>query len=332
MTGKGTLSRAPKRRFAAVAALHLAWVGVVLGLVIWWERLVLDQARRIALLEQALLSTSEGANSPVLSAAARGMDLARTERMVFWEATVFLVLLLLLSGALARLYWRESLRTRQIQGFFAGVTHELRTPLSSIRLQAESIAEALSGRPSEKDLVRRLLEDTLRLESQVERTLELARVEGGGPVFPRPLRLKPWVERAVESWKEASGARLEFVLSVEDVSIQADPSVLSVVFRNLVENSLRHARREPVRVEIRARSPQAAGGLVWLEVADNGDGFAGDPARIGLLFEKGPASQGAGVGLYLVTTLMKRMGGQARFQGKPGFSASLGFQEARADG
>ena len=42
------------------------------------------------------------------------------------------------------------------------------------------------------------MEDTMRLESQVERTLELARVEGGGPVFPEPMELKPWLDQTGE--------------------------------------------------------------------------------------------------------------------------------------
>ena len=72
-----------------------------------------------------------------------------------------------------------------MQAFFASVTHELRTPLTSIRLQAEAIAEG----EQRAELARRLLEDSHRLESQIDKTLELARIEGGGPLSEQAMPL-----------------------------------------------------------------------------------------------------------------------------------------------
>ena len=76
-----------------------------------------------------------------------------------------------------------------MQAFFASVTHELRTPLTSMRLQAEAIAEG----EQRAELARRLLEDSHRLESQIDKTLELARIEGGGPLREQSIPLQAWV-------------------------------------------------------------------------------------------------------------------------------------------
>src|SRR5690606_29195371 len=97
---------------------------------------------------------------------------------------------------------RDRKRTRSIQAFFASLTHELKTPLTSIRLQAESIADPTNDDAFKRQLVERLLADTSRLEAQVERSLELARLEGGGPVFVQGYELKNLIERGLRQQLE----------------------------------------------------------------------------------------------------------------------------------
>jgi len=155
--GKGGLSILPVRRTAVIAAVAAVWLLLQFALVAWWVRVVLVQAGRIAALEVQSGSTDSAA----------AMQWTRTRFMMLGESSVFLALLLAFSLLLAWLYWRESRRARAMQAFFASVTHELRTPLTSIRLQAESIADGEQG----AELARRLLEDSHRLESQIEKTL-----------------------------------------------------------------------------------------------------------------------------------------------------------------
>jgi signal transduction histidine kinase len=308
MTGKGRIAEHPSRRFRQIVVIHVIWLAMVCLLGVWWSTLVLDQAETISRLE--------GTPDHWL----------KTRRMLIWETGTFLVLLLASAGALFWLFWRDFKRTRGLQAFFASVTHELRTPLTSIRLQAESIADAADSE-QRKALVDRLLEDTNRLESQVNRTLELARVEGGGAVFLRQISLKPWLERQIRSWEETYNGRVDFKLDLESVVIDADPNALEVILKNLLENSVRHARKDKVEVTLSTR----AASLLY---RDNGDGFAGDPRLLGRIFEKGEASQGAGVGLYLIKILMQRMGGDVHFlagPSQPGFGAELRFSAAKGE-
>ena len=131
---------------------------------------------------------------------------ARTHSMVFWEGGTFLVLLMTLSGLLLWYFRRDLRRARGTQAFFAALTHELRTPLTSVRLQTEAIA---AGEPSQ-ELIERLLVDTHRLESQIDKTLELARIEGGGALAEQAIRLDQWLERALRAIvaTEGEGAEL----------------------------------------------------------------------------------------------------------------------------
>lgn len=308
--GRGGLSVLPARRTVLIALAVCVWLGLQLVLVGWWATKIGQQARRIALLE-----AMRGAHG----AAA---EWSRTRLMLVGESTSFFALLLAVSLLLAWMYWREHQRTRAIQGFFAAVTHELRTPLTSIRLQAEAIAEGEQG----AQLARRLLEDSHRLESQIDKTLELARIEGGGPLSEQAIPLHGWLARVLPDLALAHGARLDLRAHVDAglPPVQADAGALQMILRNLIENSVRHSRIDPVKVRLTAAQ---RGDRLVLEYQDNGRGVAPGTGRLGRLFGRGAGSSGAGVGLYLVRRLMQRMGGTVRFVSAPGegFRAELGF-------
>jgi signal transduction histidine kinase len=309
LTGKGRISSTPDRRLRWLVAGHVVWLLLAGLLGIWWSRLVLSQAERISQLE----SNPE--------------HYAKVQRMVAWETGTFLVLFAGTTAFLLWFYFRDHKRSRSLQAFFASVTHELRTPLTSIRLQAESIADSSGSDPDQKELVHRLLEDTTRLEEQVNRTLELARVEGGGRIYLEAVALGPWLERSLRDWNEANRDDGSARLTGEPhgLTVEADPSALQVIFRNLLENSVRHGKSQPITIEVRAVRD---GGRVRVTYGDRGQGVQGDVSRLGGIFEKGANSQGAGVGLYLVKMLMQRMGGNASFRSKVdgyGFVAELDF-------
>jgi signal transduction histidine kinase len=312
--GKGGLSIVPTRRTGVIAALAALWLLLLFALGAWWATWMLRLARRNAELE-ALSHSSGGVVAAQVA--------PRTRLMLIGESTTFLALLLLLTVLLAWLYWREHRRARSMQAFFASVTHELRTPLTSIRLQAEAIAEA--GQSVE--LARRLLEDSHRLESQIDKTLELARIEGGGPLAEQAIPLHAWLERALLDVAAAHGDRLDLRAHVSGAlpAIQADAGALQIILRNLVENSVRHSRQSPVSVRLTATQ---RGRHVVLEYQDNGAGVEAGMRRLGSLFGRGAGSSGAGVGLYLVRRLMQRMHGRVEFNTSPGegFRAELWFR------
>lgn len=296
--------------------LHVAWLGTVFALGWWWSRLALRQSSRISELEQTLGIVSGDAH-------------LRMERMIYWESAAFLAFLVLSTSILAIVYWREVKRTKLLQGFFAGITHELRTPLTSIRLQAESIAESVGEDRPESKLVRRLLEDTSRLESRVETTLSLARIEGGQKLLTQPLPMQPNISRVVDSWLEARRDRVEVRNELKEDWVQANQEAIHVILRNLLENGLRHGKKDPLHVRLKSEKQD---GVVCLTYQDDGRGPEESRRQFGGLFEKGAESQGTGVGLYLVRTLMKGMGGYAEFGQSEdrefaGFQARLYFQE-----
>jgi signal transduction histidine kinase len=318
MAGQGSLSVVPARRARLIALLALFWIVLVLVLGAGWVVLVIQQAHQISDLQALAGHTGS-------SVAA---EWASTRRRIVGESVVFLLLLLAVSALLAWLYWRENRRARAMQAFFAAVTHELRTPLTSIRLQAEAIAEG----DKRAELASRLLEDSTRLESQIDKTLELARIEGGGPLAEQSVPLQGWLERTLAAIVATQGARLEARVRLDESlpPILADAAAVQMILRNLVENSARHARAERVQVEL---SAQRRGDAVLLVYRDNGQGTVAG-RELGRVFGRGANSAGTGIGLYLVRALMRRMGGQARFHSAPGagFEAELSFLASREEG
>jgi signal transduction histidine kinase len=313
MDSRGALSLQQVRQSRLVALLAAVWMMLILLLGGWWATIVIRQARKVAELSIAMGASEQAAIA----------DLQQTQRMLFWESSTFLLLLLTLSAALFWFYWRDMLRARGTQAFFAALTHELRTPLTSVRLQTEAIAE---GEPT-GELVERLLADTHRLESQIDKTLELARLEGGGSLAEQAIRLDPWLARVLGTiaGTESENARVETTVAPDLPAIRGDTSAVQMILRNLVENSVRHGDVAQVRIEVQAQRVKDG---VEVRFADNGRGHDGDHERLGRLFQRGSTSRGTGVGLYLVRVLMDRMGGSVRFAAASGggFEARLQFK------
>lgn len=311
---KGDLSRKPDRNLKILISIHILWGVLVFMVGLWWGSLVVSRQREIAELETQLGVPRSEVES----------KFSQTKKMIYWESGTFVVLLVASSGLLLSLYSRDLKRSRSIQAFFASLTHELRTPLTSIRLQAESIADSIGEQDPNRQVAQRLLEDTSRLETQVERTLELARVEGGGRVDLRTIHLASWLDRMIPQLIESYRNRIEVrVEGDRQAAIQADPSSLSVIFRNLFENSVKHAQKSPCRSVVEIHPAHAE--EVEVVYRDDGKGIQADSSKIGRLFYKGPQSSGAGVGLYLVTVLMNRMSGRVDYGSPGGFEARMKF-------
>lgn len=274
------------------------------ALVIWWGHLLLEQNEQLAQLTTTV-------------------ETERQKVMIVSEGFWFLGVLVFSVAMLIVIYFRDRRRTRSLEAFFASLTHELKTPLTSIRLQAETLEET-NNAEYRKTLSERLLQDISKLENQVERALELARVEGGGTLSCRSLPLKSLIERT------ASGAPVIVETRFERMAatISADRYAFQTVMKNLFENTQRHGGANPAKVVIDVREK---GDQVVMDYSDNGRGVGIHTKQLGQLFAKSSDSSGAGVGLYLSKALMRSMGGMMEFPpAAQGFSCRLIFRRGES--
>ncbi len=310
--GEGDFIKKPDRRFKLLVIIQGLWVVTLVVLALWWGTLLKQQSDEIAGL-QTQLGVPESQVQTKLD---------RNLRMIEGESGAFILLILVTNGILLFFYARDTRRSRSLEAFFASITHELRTPLTSIRLQAEALRD-IEDNPKHTPYLNRLLEDAGRLESQVQQTLELARIEGGGTLSPQVLPIRSFLQNRIIPQHTLGESRLIIDLSVEDARVLADPSALTMILRNLFDNAIKYSGSGPTRIQLFGRKTDSH---FDLKVIHENSNFSGSPESLGQLFYRGTNSQGAGVGLYLIRTLMDKMKGEASFTPKDGtFTTDLSF-------
>ena len=206
------------------------------------------------------------------------------------------------------------------RSFAANAAHELRTPLAGAiaqvqRLQAETPDLKARARAAE-------IEVTLkRLTRLSERLMQLARAEGGRLRLDRSSDLRPVAQILTEDLSRLKGpSRIALDLSASPVLSDLDPDVFGIIYRNLVENALRHGvDDEPVHVALRSDGVLCVdngGPVVPKEVL----------SRLTDRFERvDHASDGSGLGLAIVNAVAERVGSKLSLQSpRPGCDS--GFQ------
>ncbi|MCU0756261.1 MAG: ATP-binding protein [Xanthomonadales bacterium] len=200
----------------------------------------------------------------------------------------------------------------QERRFIADAAHELRTPISALKLHAQNLedsedpaarAESLDG----------LLRGLSRCERLVQQLLDLARAEAGGAA--RALGEVDLSALARDTLAElgplalAAGRELALDADADHLQVRGDAVLLRSLLRNLVDNALKHGAGE-VLVQL-TRSP----GFVTLTVEDAGSGLAVEERTLVLqAFQRGSNAQsvGSGLGLSIVQRICERHGAALR--------------------
>jgi len=247
-------------------------------------------------------------------------DRVKVTKMIIWEGGSFLTLLLLLSFTLLILYIKDQKKTKSLQAFFASLTHELKTPLASIRLQGEVINEILylKNDSSLNKLSARLIEDTVKLETQMDKILQLSRIERGGDLNLSSLKLIPFIKNV--SKKMNNHFEVNITANSEETIIIDDEFDLELILKNLFENTKVHTHSKKVNIDIIENSEE-----VIVNYQDEGQ-FEGDRKRLGELFYKHNSSKGSGIGLYLTQKLLLKMNGGLKFFGEKNIQIQLKFK------
>jgi signal transduction histidine kinase len=288
--------------------LTLLWVVMLLGLGSWWLFLVFK-----------LNATLTELNLPQLGSQSRFLN------MMKWEGSFFFIFLVLLGGSLFIMYFRDMKKSKSMQAFFSSLSHELKTPLASMRLQAEVIKDLIEDEEHSHDqlaaLTGRLIEDTQRLESELEKSLQLSRIENDAVMTLVPVSIERYLKRHSKVGQNITVA-MDIAPDAEEV--MADELSLNMIFRNLFENTLRH-NKNVTKVEIKAVKKNH---FVEVTYDDYGVKFSGDVSHLGELFYKHNSSKGSGIGLYLIKHLMRKMQGHFEIENTERLKFKLTFKAA----
>jgi len=221
---------------------------------------------------------------------------------------------------------QEALETTR-QKFISNVSHELKTPVTAIRIAAENLQEEdLQG--SARSSAQSIMRSVDRLTLLLGDLSELSRIESGAlHLAPVRLELVAFLETLMKDLQPRSAAcGVALALDVqapEGTAIQADPLRLHQVLENLLSNALKFSPKGG-KVDLVVRITDQ--GQIW-EVHDQGPGIP--EAEQGRIFERfyraqaAKAKPGTGLGLAIVKHLCRLMGGEVAVESKLGEGATF---------
>jgi two-component system phosphate regulon sensor histidine kinase PhoR len=254
------------------------------------------------------------------------MTLGNVFNVLFGVLTVSFVLVVVTGVVLALVFLRRAANLSQLQAdFVSKVSHEMRTPLTSIRLFVETMQRARGDQATEDKCLDALDRESERLKDVIERLLDWGRMEAGRKAFDRRAEsVESLVEDAAEAMAHAREhtPELRFECDVEPglPEVSVDRAAMVDALSNLLSNAMKYGGSPPV-VRLGARRvPQG----VALEVTDNGAGIPrGEHRRI---FEKfyriddrlSREREGSGLGLAIVKAIVRAHGGRIQLDSGKG--------------
>jgi signal transduction histidine kinase len=236
------------------------------------------------------------------------------------------VLTLVVFGVLWTLWRAEKLATDRTR-FAATAAHELRTPLASLRLYSDLIAEEEDPANRER-YARELASQTERLGRVVANVLEVTRIERGAfALHPRLGEIGPAVEECIDRLRpqmEAASCPIHLRVAPDLPNVEFDADAIHHVVDNLVDNAEKYSRDVPDRSISVDVAPDHGG--VAITVTDHGPGVAEELIREPKPFRRAASTSapaGLGLGLFLVNRIVRGHGGEIGSTAREGGGASV---------
>jgi two-component system phosphate regulon sensor histidine kinase PhoR len=238
------------------------------------------------------------------------------EREANKAALIGLSVVVLLIGVVFLLY--ATMKERRLNvlksDFIANVSHELKTPLSVVRMFSEMLAtDRVTSAKKRKEYLEMIVRESERLSALIENVLDFAALERGKQSYAlEQADLADILTRAVETVRlrsEGTDVRLELPSDLPDLAIDSHAVLLAVI--NLLDNAVKYGEGTAIEVSLVVRRSE-----VCISVRDHGPGIPRDDAR--RVFERfyrvrraGQQVRGSGIGLSLVKHIAEAHGGRA---------------------
>ncbi len=280
----------------------------------WWSFHLWKQNDRVFEQDKQIIalrhSESTIQSAPEYAKAEKSWHSGR--RMVIAEGLFFTACLIWGLSVIRRSAAREVALTRQRRNFLLSITHELKSPIASIRLVLETILKRNLTPEQRNPLVSNGIKDADRLQDLVESLLLAARLEDNWRPLQEPLSFGELARELVGSLR-LRFPDADFRLNIPDnlPPVQADKMGMTAILQNLLENAVKYSPEDSI-IEL---SAEQSGGKFRFRVADQGQGIP--DAEKQAVFEKfyrmgneeTRHSTGTGLGFYIVNQVIKAHGG-----------------------
>jgi len=232
--------------------------------------------------------------------------------MILGEGSVFAFVFIVGAVSLHKAIKKERRLQHQKKNFLLSVTHELKSPLASIKLLLQTIQKRDLTKQQIQDFIGKSLLDIERLDDMVENMLLASKIDNRSYTFPKAnFNLSALVDNVVNRLQLNKCDINEQLINAEiepKIEITGDRFALTSVVTNLIENAIKYSNPcEVVDVKLYSKD-----GKVYFEVADHGIGIADiEKARIFDRFyrvgsEETRNTKGTGLGLYIVKEVLDK--------------------------
>ena len=297
--------------------LSIAVIGYMLLALAWWSYLLYIKNNDAYFAKAELLKITKIAEGKITNIDEFHIDpdfiflkkeYTKQERMILGETLVLALTLMIGIWLINRGYQRQTEAAQQSRNFLLSITHELKSPLASIKLILQTFTKRDLDREKIQKFSRNALNETDRLETLVENLLLAARLENTSiETYSEEIELLHFLNGIRESIL-AKTQNVEFELLIaEEAKIFADNKGMTSVFINLIENAIKYSDK-PVSISIRHLSE---GKIDKITISDNGWGIP--PAEKKKVFDKfyrignedTRKTKGTGLGLYIINRIIK---------------------------
>jgi signal transduction histidine kinase len=232
--------------------------------------------------------------------------------MIIGEGSMFVIVFVLGAVSLHRSIDKEQKLQAQKKNFLLSVTHELKSPLASIKILLQTIQKRDLTKAQILDFIGKSLLDIERLDDMVENMLLASKIDNRSYTFPKAeFNLSVLVDSIVNRLQETKCDCNQQIIDAEiepKIEITGDKFALTSVVTNLIENAIKYSNPcEAVAVKLFSKDDR-----IHLQVADHGIGIADEEK--GRIFDKfyrvgsedTRNTKGTGLGLYIVKEVLDK--------------------------
>lgn len=240
--------------------------------------------------------------------------------MIIGEGSVFLIILLFGIIRVRKTFQKETQLAIQQSNFLLSVTHELKSPIASTRLQLETLLIRDIDKEKQKEILINAISDTDRLNALVENILLAAQIDKSNFVLHRQsVNVSQYITQLLARPGIAGDHKLHSAIQ-PDIFMEIDTINFASIILNLIDNARKYSSAGS-KITVELKKPDEK---IYLSVIDEGNGISGDEKkrvfekfyRVG--DEKTRTAKGTGLGLYIVNYLVVQHRGTIRiFDNKP---------------
>ena len=218
---------------------------------------------------------------------------------------------------------REIRRNEQHDAFLNAVTHELKTPIASIKLYLETLKTRQVADDKRREFYDVMLADSNRLLSTVEQVLQASRTkEKHRQLNISQINLGKLLDETIkiaQTRYKLDETAIKFTEPAEEITLTGDAVELQTAFTNLLDNAVKYSSDEP-RISVRVKKSSER--KVQIFVKDNGIGL--EPGELKRVFKRfyrvsnvsTQEKKGTGLGLFIVKSIIEKHGGKVRADSK----------------